>query len=585
MTRPARKPLQDRLTDIERRLEVLESVARSSQSTQVASAVATEATPPTAPLLAASTTVPPPPPPDAEPRVLDVERLFRWAGGILVVLAAAFLLSVALERGWLTPLVRLAGGLAIGATLMGLGVGLRRRSDGFATTLLTTGAVITYLMLWAGYEAYGLIGSWVAGGGMLLVVVGLFVEVFRSNDVALSVLATLGGFATPFLLAIAGESLTDAAGVSVPLVAYLGVFVVLTAVVHAVVGWRLLQLFAAGGAVLAGGFVLASSTPIDGVQSGAVAMTAYSILVSLGYWAVPALLRPGIEARRAGRAPALPLSRAVDDALGVFVRLAGFVLLPVLLAVVSSQWGLDPDEAGVVALVLAVAAGLVGAFSEDLDDVVNWLLSAVLLAIGLLLLVDADYHALVLVGEGTAILVANHFARGHRANAVAGHVAVGIGSLIAGIRLLSAFGGSGAAIPLAAALVVALLGTAGWATGDRMRLAWWSVGYAGALLLVRHLFGASDVGVGLTTSAWAIVGLGLVIVGRRRFGRATEFAGLLSLGAVAVRLLEHLDDLEPLVRVAVFLGIGALFLVGGWYLRSSPEEDQSEVPDEESAGV
>jgi uncharacterized membrane protein len=517
--------------------------------------------------------------------VLDVERLFRWAGGILLVLAAAFLLSVALERGWLTPLVRLTGGLAIGATLMGLGVGLRRRSDGFATTLLTTGAVITYLMLWAGYEAYGLIGSWAAGGGMLLVVAGLFAEVFRSNDVALSVLATLGGFATPFLLVVAGEGLTDTAGVSVPLVSYLGVFVVLTAVVHSVVGWRLLQLFAAGGAVFAGGLVLASSTPTEGVRSGAVAMTVYFVLVALAYWAVPALFRPGIEARRAGRAPSLPLSRAVDDALGVLVRLAGFVLLPILLAVVSSQWGLDPEEAGVVALVLAVTAGLVGAFSEDLDDVVNWLLSAVLLAIGLVLLFDADYHALVLAGEGTAILMANHFAKGHRVNAVAGHVAVGIGSLIAGVRLLSAFGEPGTAVPLVAALVVALLATAGWATGDRMRLAWWSVGYAGTLLLVRHLFGASDVGVGLTTGAWAIVGLGLVVVGRRRFGRATELAGLLSLGAVAVRLLEHLGDLEPLVRVAVFLGIGALLLVGGWYLRPSPEADEVEIPDEEPIGV
>lgn len=585
MTRPARKPLQERLADIERRLEVLETVARTGQSVGAPTSTAAPAAPPVPVPVAPEATEPPPLPPDAGPRMLDVERLFRWAGGILLILAAAFLLSVALDRGWLTPVVRLVGGLAIGGALMGFGVALRRRSDAFATTLLTSGAVITYLMVWAGYQAYELIGAWVAGAGMLIVVAGLFVEVFRSNDVALSVLATLGGFATPFLLVIAGEGLADTTGISIPIIAYLGAFVVLTGVVHVVVGWRLFQVVAAGLAVVAGVLLLASGTPTDGWRPDAIPLSLYFLLIALAHWAVPAVLRRSIEARRETRPPVHSVSRAIDDALALLVRAAGFVLLPILLAVVAGQWAMDPVEAGRTALVLAAGAALVGALASDLDDVINWLLAAVMLAIGLVLVLEEDYHALAIAGEGVAILVAGHYARGHRANAVAGHVLVALGSVMAGVRLLAAFGETGVAVPAVAALVVLLLVAAGWVAEDRMRAGWWGVAYVGSLLLLRHLFGSGDVGIGLTTGVWAMIGLGLVLGGRRRFARPLEVTGLLTLGAVAVRLLEHLGDLEPLVRVAVFLGIGALLLVGGWYLRPVPGEEPEEAREEHPIGV
>ena len=101
---------------------------------------------------------------------------------------------------------------------------------------------------------------------------------------------------------------------------------------------------------------------------------------------------------------------------------------------------------------------------------------------------------------------------------------------------------------------------------------------------IRRLLGAGDVGIGVTTGAWALVGLLVLLLGRRDGRKSFEGAGWATLGVVAIRLVDHLADLEPLVRVMVFLAIGVLFLAGGWYARSGRVEVEVEVEVEERMG-
>ncbi|NND83986.1 MAG: DUF2339 domain-containing protein [Acidimicrobiia bacterium] len=585
--RPAKKPLQERLADIERRLDVLESDRRPAPSTSAPHtqppplAPQTQSPPPLAP----EAFQPPALPPDRVRQPLDLERVFRWSGAVLLVLAATFLLSVALDRGWLTPAVRLVGGIGLGVVLAGLGVRARPRSDAFATTLLATGALITYLMVWAGLELYGLLGPWTAGIGMLVVVGGLFAEVLRSDDVALASLATLGGFAVPFLVVAAGEDLT-AGGSAGAILVYLVVLLVLTSAVHLAVGWRILQVVAAGTAVLAGLLVLFSATPTDPFDVDAIGLSAYFALVAVAFWAVPAAFRPDIERRRARRLPVHVISRAVDDALGIPVRLAGFPLLLILLGVIGSLWELEATEAGLVALLMAGLAAVIATISSDLDDVVNWLLAAALVAVGLVLLLDEDFHGVALLAEGTAVLVAARYANGHPANRVTGHVLGGIGAAIAILGLLADFGEPGWGPPLVAGIVVALLAAGGWLVEGRARAGWWGAAYVGAMLLARHVLGDGDVGIGIATGLWALVGLVVLLVGRRLGQGPIEVGGWATLGVVAVRLVDHLGDLEPLVRVAVFLVIGVVFLVGGWFARTDrPRTEEEPVDEDHPVGV
>lgn len=96
----------------------------------------------------------PPPPPPMEPWVgpvskpafdlddLTPERFVRWAGLVLVALAAIFLVSTAIQRGWIGPELQLAGATAAGLGLLGAAFRLRDHGPGWATSLGIAGATV-----------------------------------------------------------------------------------------------------------------------------------------------------------------------------------------------------------------------------------------------------------------------------------------------------------------------------------------------------------------------------------------------------------------------------------------------------------
>lgn len=98
------------------------------------------------------TGAPPPPPPVppwagpvAKPAFdFDVtpERFVRWAGLVLVALAAIFLVSTAIERGWIGPELQLAGATAAGLGLLAAAFRLRDHGPGWPTSLGIAGATV-----------------------------------------------------------------------------------------------------------------------------------------------------------------------------------------------------------------------------------------------------------------------------------------------------------------------------------------------------------------------------------------------------------------------------------------------------------
>ncbi|MEZ5411644.1 MAG: DUF2339 domain-containing protein [Acidimicrobiales bacterium] len=122
-----------------------------------APAPAPTAAPPPSPV------VPPPPPPGAAPAPpppvpsgtspapapgfdfdFDVtpERFVRWAGLVLVALAAIFLVSTAIQRGWIGPELQLAGATAAGLGLLAAAFRLRDHGPGWPTSLGIAGATV-----------------------------------------------------------------------------------------------------------------------------------------------------------------------------------------------------------------------------------------------------------------------------------------------------------------------------------------------------------------------------------------------------------------------------------------------------------
>ncbi len=147
------------------------------------------------------------PPPAPAPR-LDLEqrigaRWTTWVGVIAILFAASFFVKWSIENNLIGPRARLGLGLSSGITLLAAGLALHRRRDVpyLSEGLSGLGLGLCYLSLYAGYAYYGLLPAGAAFGLMFIVtVLGTGVAVVSERQVT-AVLALLGGFLTPVMLA------------------------------------------------------------------------------------------------------------------------------------------------------------------------------------------------------------------------------------------------------------------------------------------------------------------------------------------------------------------------------------------------
>src|SRR5690606_13313670 len=116
-----------------------------------------------------------PPPEGAAARAAVArERAERWAlrgeqwtgrvGLALLFLGLVFLFQYSIEQGWITPLVRVLFGAALGAAFLWLGLRLQPRRPTYGALLLAGAIACFYATGWAASQLYGLIGHAAALG-------------------------------------------------------------------------------------------------------------------------------------------------------------------------------------------------------------------------------------------------------------------------------------------------------------------------------------------------------------------------------------------------------------------------------------
>ena len=162
---------------------------------------------------------PPPPPSGAPPsgrgptpqpdRTVDWEgligvRLFSWIAGVALFVAAIFFLSYSAEQGWLQwwlqPAVRMAIGIIVGVTLLGIcELPAARRYSWTANALDAAGVSILFGTFYYA-SAHHLIPD-AAGFGLLVIITAVTVLLaVRRESLFIALLGLVGGFATPALL-------------------------------------------------------------------------------------------------------------------------------------------------------------------------------------------------------------------------------------------------------------------------------------------------------------------------------------------------------------------------------------------------
>lgn len=232
-----------------------------------------------APTTEAPPTAPPPASPAEPPRLLAWLR-DNWIYVISAVslgLAGIFLVQYGIERGLISPTMRVLAALAFGAALVGVAERIRRASgDGpdSATAYLpsvfaSAGVTILFAAVLAARGLYGLIGAEIAFGG-LVAVSGLAVGLGWVYGPFLAAAGLTGAAAAPFLVG-------GAPGSAMPFYAFYGLLAATGLAIDALRRWGWVSALALGLAYAFGYAVLGQG----GEAVGFVALLAWLPLAAI----------------------------------------------------------------------------------------------------------------------------------------------------------------------------------------------------------------------------------------------------------------------------------------------------------------
>ena len=212
--------VEDRLGRLERRFLVLEALVRGrlplEQTTDAPEEEALAAVPSEV-LLPPAPRIPHPPVWQSEPSVpepakrpeaadLSTEQWFGQrgvlgVGVLLLILAAAYFLKIAIDRGWISPAARCIAAVVSGGGVAALGWRAHRRgTEVFGAALIGAGAGMMYLAIWAATSWYSLLS--LEAGNVCLAVVSLAtcVVAYRLDIEALGAAAAFGALVGPIVI-------------------------------------------------------------------------------------------------------------------------------------------------------------------------------------------------------------------------------------------------------------------------------------------------------------------------------------------------------------------------------------------------
>lgn len=617
----------DRLERLELRVQVLEQLVRQLAAER-------GAPPPVQPLPRAlaerparGSQPPAPPPPPAAPRRATALITEQWLGqkGLLavgvvfVILAAAYLLKLSFERGWISPLVRCTGGAVVGAAIGVAGWRLFHRGlQHYGAALLGTGAAIIYLAAWAAARLYQFLPATQGVVALALVSVALAAVAWSVNVQALGAAAVLGGFFAPLVI---GQE----AGSANMLLLYLGSMGAGLGWVASARRWRLTMLLLAmsffGIAVgAAADDALPALTWAYGILGGAAGLYVglregwpeTRLLAFSGGWSLLAIadsnasvhwpnLAGGLvlvapvwwRAWQAGAVwpptpPAGEEARPTSSAGETFY----FYLSPILLGM--ALWSVARDRfdqnPGLVPVLIAIPYLVAGYQRER-----RAFATVAALALGLAAVMQTDGLAAVWILLGLAHLwaLADHiFRRGDGRWYATGTLALAVHHL-ATVNLPTrpmddpAFVSGFAltywlATETAAALAWRLIREDAGTGALRLRALLWTaagvllfIGVSVELIRVFHLSGlpaaTANLAGGLAVSAWWILfAAGCFVAGFRRGIRQLRFAGFFVAGLALVKVVfVDLSTLDALYRVgsALILGLVSLGVAYAYHRR------------------
>ncbi|MGA8864305.1 MAG: DUF2339 domain-containing protein [Gallionella sp.] len=205
---------EDRLSQIEARLAAIELYLRKSVTVSPAPGnnqnPAPAASAQLSPAVAAKILQPRQTPQDHKPEASSsVTNILGWAGATALVLASVYLVVMAINAGWLTPVRQLMLAMLGGFACIGIGLMLRNRDMHYASLLPAAGIVVLFLSVYGAHNYYHLIDTVFATSMIIAIcLISLWLNrLFLSELYAL--FAVVGSYSAPVLLGSSSHAITD----------------------------------------------------------------------------------------------------------------------------------------------------------------------------------------------------------------------------------------------------------------------------------------------------------------------------------------------------------------------------------------
>jgi uncharacterized membrane protein len=534
---------------------------------------------PSPPPAAAARPYPPPPPPkpiaprfqenlrESPPR--DEAGGASWLLGVVAVicfvLAASFLVKLAIDSGWLTPARQLAMAAIFGGTLIATGVVFAERDIAYLSLLPGTGVVVLYMCAYGGHLYYPLYDGKTAAGLATVVSIVSLVLYRGFAQEYYAMVAIAGTYLTPLLVPVLRGDRFD-------LMLYYVIWDAAYVVLSLLLGSRFVLLMAAYLSIA----TFAAVNPATGVVAGTADPGAIALFQALQF----AIFLAGIVLYSTSRKAAL----TAGQAWAYFPLLLFFYLLEYALV---NQ--VSPDTAPWLAIGFGLAIYAAYAVSVAFLGNVDLESREVVLAFLAIVFVHAVYFELV-PGRATPWFALALFVATPALNALIKprtsspflFLAVVVVVAINYVKVLVGFGEgftSGEWILLNLMFAGAALWTYLAATARGLDSASWSlVLVLGDIQAMTGLYRiASEVtGPGwsptssrfVVSAFWGMLALGILVWGGATRDKLLARSSLFVFGvATAKVLLFDVATAGPVVRILCLVTLGVALYVGGYLFR------------------